>query len=66
MSLWGLDFMKKNLDWEFDVQYVDTYQNIQTECLYTIRAEASPTYGQSYIEHAIDGIRQDPQPVAQP
>ena len=56
VSLWGLDFMKKNLDWEFDVQYVDTYQNIQTECIYTIRAEASPTYGQSYIEHAIDGF----------
>ena len=56
VSLWGLDFMKKNLDWEFDVQYVDTYQNIQTECVYTIRSEASPTYGQSYIEHAIDGL----------
>jgi hypothetical protein len=56
VSLWGLDFFKKHLNWEFDVQYVDSYGNIQTECLYTIRSEASPTYGQSYIEHAIDGL----------
>ena len=56
VSLWGLDFFKKNLNWEFDVQYVDTYGNIQTDCQYTMRAEASPTYGQSYIQHAIDGF----------
>ena len=49
ISLWLIDQMKKHLNWEFDVQYVDNYGNIQTECLYTIRAEASPTYGQSYI-----------------
>ena len=56
VSLWGINFFKKHLNWEFDVQYVDSYNKIQTECQYTIRAEASPTYGQSYIEHAIDGF----------
>jgi hypothetical protein len=56
VSLWGIDFFKKHLNWEFDVKYVDSYGNIQTDCLYTIRAEASPTYGQSYIGHAIDGL----------
>ena len=66
VSLWGIDFFKKNLNWEFNVQYVDTYGNIQTDCQYTLRAEASPTYGQSYIQHAIDGVPEDPQPVAGP
>ena len=56
VSLWGLDFFKKHFNWEFEVQYVDSYGNIQTECRYTIRSEASPTYGQTYIGHAIDGL----------
>ena len=41
ISLWLIDQMKRHLGWEFDVQYVDTYGNISTECLYTIRAEAN-------------------------
>ena len=56
VSLWGFDFFTKNLNWDFNVKYVDTYGTIQTDCLYTIRSEASPTYGQSYISHAIDGL----------
>ena len=56
VSLWGLDFFKKHLNWEFDVQYVDSYGSTQYDCLYTIRAEALPTYGQTYIQHAIDGF----------
>jgi ABC-type transport system substrate-binding protein len=42
VSVWGIDFFKKNLNWEFDVKYVDSYGNIATDCLYTIRAEANP------------------------
>ena len=56
VSLWGLDFFREQLNWEFDVQYVDTYGSVQFDCLYTIRAEATPTYGQTYIAHAIDGF----------
>ena len=41
ISLWLIDQMKKYLGWEFDVHYVDTYGNISTACLYTIRAEAN-------------------------
>ena len=41
ISLWLIDQMKRHLGWEFDVQYVDTYGNISTECHYTIRAEAN-------------------------
>jgi hypothetical protein len=40
-SLWGIDQFKKHLNWEFNVKYVDTYGNISTDCLYTIRTEAS-------------------------
>ncbi len=43
VSLWLIDQMKKHLGWEFDVKYVDTYGNISTDCLYTIRAEANPS-----------------------
>ena len=43
VSLWLIDQMKKHLGWEFDVQYVDTYGTISTDCLYTIRAEANPS-----------------------
>ncbi|MDA0989090.1 MAG: hypothetical protein O2783_08260, partial [Chloroflexi bacterium] len=43
VSLWGMDQFKRHLGWEFDVKYIDTYGNIQTDCLYTIRAEANPT-----------------------
>ena len=43
VSLWGLDQFKRHLGWEFDVKYIDTYGNISTDCLYTIRAEANPT-----------------------
>ena len=56
VTLWGLDFFKKNLNWEFNIKSVDSYNEIQRDCQYTIRAEASPTYGQSYISHAIDGL----------
>ncbi len=58
VSLWGLDFFEKHLNWEFDVQYIDSsfYGPPQTDCLYTMRAEALPTYGQTYIGHAIDGF----------
>ncbi|MQF99071.1 MAG: hypothetical protein FI729_06105 [SAR202 cluster bacterium] len=42
ISVWAIDFFKKYLNWEFDVKYVDTYGNIATDCLYTIRAEANP------------------------
>ena len=34
--------MKRYLNWEFNVQYVDSYGNTSTECPYTIRAEANP------------------------
>ena len=40
-SLWGIDQFKKHLGWEFNVKYVDTYGAISTDCLYTIRTEAS-------------------------
>lgn len=40
-SLWGLDFFKQKLGWEFDVKYLDSYGTVQTECTYTIRTEAS-------------------------
>ena len=43
VSLWLIDQMKKHLNWEFDVKYVDTYGNISTDCIYTIRAEANPS-----------------------
>jgi hypothetical protein len=43
VSLWLIDQMKKHLNWEFDIKYVDTYGNISTDCLYTIRAEANPS-----------------------
>jgi ABC-type transport system substrate-binding protein len=43
VSLWLIDQMNKHLDWQFDVKYVDTYGNISTDCLFTIRAEANPT-----------------------
>ena len=56
ISLWGMDQFKKLLGWEFDVKYVDTYGNIQTDCLYTIRAEANPTYSQSYAQDPSDGL----------
>jgi len=42
VSLWLIDQMNKHLDWQFDVKYVDSYGNISTDCLYTIRAEANP------------------------
>ena len=42
ISLWLIDQMKRHLNWEFNVQYVDSYGNTSTECLYTIRAEANP------------------------
>ena len=42
VSLWGFDFFTKNLNWDFNVKYVDSYGTIQTDCLYTIRSEASP------------------------
>ena len=58
ISVWGLDFFKKHLGWEFDVQYVDTYGNIQTDCLYTIRAEAAPMHGMSYTGDLSDGLVQ--------
>jgi ABC-type transport system substrate-binding protein len=54
MSLWGLDQFKKLLDWEFDVKYVDTYGNISTDCLYTIRAEAAPVHGNTYASDPSD------------
>jgi hypothetical protein len=40
-SLWGIDQFKKHLGWEFNVKYVDTYGSISTDCIYTIRTEAS-------------------------
>ena len=43
ISLWLIDQMKRHLDWEYDVQYIDTYGNISTDCIYTIRAEANPS-----------------------
>ncbi|MDA0988315.1 MAG: ABC transporter substrate-binding protein, partial [Chloroflexi bacterium] len=56
VSLWGLDQFKKLLGWEFDVKYIDTYGNISTDCLYTIRAEANPTpIKQTYASDISDG-----------
>jgi len=43
VSLWGIDQFKKHLGWEFDIKYIDTYGNIATDCIYTIRAEANAT-----------------------
>ena len=55
ISLWLIDQMKRHLGWEFDVQYVDTYGNISTECLYTIRAEANAAPNrQVYTSDAAD------------
>ena len=57
ISLWLIDQMKRHLGWEFDVQYVDTYGNISTECLYTIRAEANAAPNrQVYTSDAADAF----------
>jgi ABC-type transport system substrate-binding protein len=56
VSLWGLDFFKKKLNWEFKVQYVDAYGNISSDCLYTIRAEASPSHRMVYIPDPADAF----------
>jgi hypothetical protein len=56
VSLWGLDFFKKHLNWEFDIQYVDSYGNIGTDCLYTIRSEASPSHRMVYLPDPSDAF----------
>jgi ABC-type transport system substrate-binding protein len=66
-SLWGIDFFRKHLNWEFNVKYVDTYGPIANECLYTLRTEASTVMQQTLSAapgDAIQGIhsRQTTQP----
>ncbi|MFH1560141.1 MAG: ABC transporter substrate-binding protein [Chloroflexota bacterium] len=57
ISVWGFDQFHKHLGWDFNVKYVDTYGDIQYECLYTIRAEANPhTNTQCYIEDPADAF----------
>jgi ABC-type transport system substrate-binding protein len=57
VSLWLIDQMNKHLDWQFDVKYVDTYGNISTDCLYTIRAEANPSPNrQTYASDPADAF----------
>jgi ABC-type transport system substrate-binding protein len=58
ISIWGLDQFKKHLNWEFDVKFVDEYGKIGTDCLYTIRAEAAPVHGNTYITDPSDTFAQ--------
>jgi hypothetical protein len=53
-SIWGLDQFKQRLNWEFDVKYVDTYGKIASDCLYTIRTEAS-----TVMENTISAVYGD-------
>jgi hypothetical protein len=57
ISVWGIEFFRKALNWEFDIKYVDTYGKIYTDCLYTIRAEANPNPNkQTYIVDPSDAF----------
>jgi len=61
-SLWGIDFFKKRLAWEFNVKYVDSYGSIATDCIYTIRSEASTVMEQTlsaYPGDALGGIHSE-------
>jgi ABC-type transport system substrate-binding protein len=55
-SIWGLGFFPKYLNWEFDVKYVNEYGKISSDCLYTIRAEASPTIGPLLMSDPADAF----------
>jgi hypothetical protein len=55
-AIWGVDFFKKNLGWEFDVKFVETYGQIQALCQYTIRSEASPTFWQNHVTDPADAF----------
>jgi hypothetical protein len=57
ISVWGIEFFRKYLNWEFDVKYVDEYGKIGSECLYTIRTEANPSPNrQTYIVDPSDAF----------
>jgi len=55
-ALWGIDQFKKLLGWEFDVKNIDSYGAIASDCLYTIRTEASTIHANTISSAPGDAI----------